>query len=98
MLASTWERLSAVLCQKTKDNWRSALVLAAPGISRSQMPTLIYMSTRWREGVWINERIEGENRDSEQSRHHVIVFTTHLRLTDKKNARACGQREIYVDE
>ena len=26
----------------------------------------------------------GENRDSEQSRYHVIVFTVHLRLTEKK--------------
>lgn len=25
----------------------------------------------------------GENRDSEQSRYHVIVFTVHQRLTEK---------------
>lgn len=35
----------------------------------------------------------GENRDSEQSRYRVIVFTVRLRLAAEKNPNARGQSQ-----
>ena len=101
MLASTWEHLTAALCQKTKDNRRHALVLTTPGMFRRKMPTLIYRSTWRREERWIKGGIEGERTGIQNKVGTMSSYLQSIRGGQKKNPNACGQsqsREIWVDE
>lgn len=91
MLASTWEHLGIVVLQKstkTKD-WLETCTCAYHTRDTRQPDANSNLQEHAAQRGKVDQRRDWgwENKDSEQSRYHVIAFTVYLRLTESRKKK-----------